>query len=185
LYNILTPVGPSPGGVGRVARVWLVAAGAPPRHRSYCHAWKRYRKDLSGGAAERAGVASPPVLRECRDLRPRSGGAVGGSSQAPRTVGPVQLGDVPQQRASWSVFGSIPGSPAFSGFLAPLTLTLGARRCTVPAHHNSNGSASARRSHRDELRETPPHTHTPPPRLPKNHVFCACLVQERDDSVYP
>ena len=38
--------------------------------------------------------------------------------------------------ASWGVpvLGSFPGSPGFSSFPAPLTLTLGARRCPqVPA----------------------------------------------------
>ena len=36
--------------------------------------------------------------------------------------------------ASWGAFGSIPGSPGFSSFPAPLMLTLGARRCPqVPA----------------------------------------------------
>ncbi len=36
-------------------------------------------------------------------------------------VEPVQLGAV---AASWGAFGSIPGSPGFSSFPAPLTLTL-------------------------------------------------------------
>ena len=62
--------------------------------------------------------------------------------------------------ASWGAFGSIPGSPGFSSFPAPLTLTVGVRRCpqvgtsfeaaqvslvgcAVPAHRSSNGSGSA------------------------------------------
>ena len=80
-----------------------------------------------GGAGDEGGGDSssgPAHLLLGRFLARRSYG--GGLRVPGGPVEPVELGAV---AASWGAFGSIPGSPEFSSFPAPLTLTVGARRC--------------------------------------------------------